>query len=121
MEKKKRNQSDIGENSMGSSNGEMLGYRLSNSLSLLNCPTLYLITTIESYPHFGRNQPVLEEFLCIFTRLGSCKACYHKFNSFKYALSFSPTSGCFSPSFTVALIKLNLSPVSSHSPCNSFP
>jgi hypothetical protein len=47
MAKKKRNPSDVGENPMGSSNGDMLGYRLPNSLSLLNvqleCSTSHLL------------------------------------------------------------------------------
>ena len=75
MVKKKRNPSDAGGNPIGSSNGDMLGYRLSNSLSLLNVQlefsTPYLITMIESYPNFRRNQLPPEELLCFLSILGN--------------------------------------------------
>jgi hypothetical protein len=52
--KKKRNPSDVGENPMGSSNGDMLSYLLSNSLSLLNvqleCSAPYLLPRLYLIP-----------------------------------------------------------------------
>ena len=70
MVKKKRNPSDVGENPMGSSNGDMLSYLLSNSLSLLNvqleCSTPYLLPRLNLIPISDEiNSP--GENICVFS------------------------------------------------------
>ena len=72
MVKKKRNPSDTGENPMGPSNGDILRYSLSNSLSLLEvqleCSTPYPIP-LNGIPILEEINPSPENFLSFFNRL----------------------------------------------------